>query len=71
MYIYYKNIIDYLSIHLLIIIVRNKNLIEIHTKLKNKIQNMNYTENNARVRGNTKFISSVERDILRVSAANE
>ena len=70
MYIYYKNIIDYLSIHLLIIIVRNKNLIEIHTKL-NKIQNMNYIENNAWVRGNTKFISSVERDILRVSAANE
>ena len=30
-----------------------------------------YIENNTWVRGNTRFISSVERDISRVSAANE
>ena len=30
-----------------------------------------YIENNTWVRGNTKFISSVEYDISRVSAANE
>ena len=31
----------------------------------------NYIENNTWVRGNTRFISSVEHDISRVSAANE
>ena len=30
-----------------------------------------YLENNTWVRGNTRFISSVENDISRVSAANE
>ena len=30
-----------------------------------------YIENNTWVRGNTRFISSVEHDISRVSAANE
>ena len=33
--------------------------------------NSYYMENNTWVRGNTRFISSVERDISRVSAANE
>ena len=32
---------------------------------------INYIENNTWVRGNTIFISSVEHDISRVSAANE
>ena len=32
---------------------------------------MQYIENNTWVRGNTIFISSVEHDISRVSAANE
>jgi hypothetical protein len=32
---------------------------------------LHYIENNTWVRGNTRFISSVEHDISRVSAANE
>ena len=32
---------------------------------------MVYIENNTWKRGNTRFISSIERDISRVSAANE
>ena len=35
------------------------------------IRKADYIENNTWVRGNTRFISSVEHDISRVSAANE
>ena len=35
------------------------------------VMRVHYIENNTWVRGNTRFISSVEHDISRVSAANE
>jgi hypothetical protein len=41
------------------------------TKAENLVSFIRYIENNTWVRGNTRFISSVEHDISRVSAANE
>ena len=42
----------------------------IYTNQPNYYTDLQEIENNTWVRGNTRFISSVERDISRVSAAN-
>jgi hypothetical protein len=58
----------------MIVFGNTKNYIERHknSQKSNLYYSMTiYIENNTWVRGNTRFISSVEHDISRVSAANE